>query len=211
MAPRPRSSYYRPRGRSIGASQSSYGGPSRGCFFRSYRQGCGYEPQGPRSWAAFREVWRGPCREFARCRGRLPRQEGAGVLQITGGECGPKGRLCVDRLAVGRTTAKRGGNAMRVDRATLTAWLRPIERAPPGAQLCFGSFTIRSRSRAGPALVSENRDTKSKKILFSKPAPPQAGTDGNPQGQGGPCGKRAAFSMRGNLARSSGSRKSWLT
>ena len=71
---------------------------------------------------------------------------------------------------------------MRVDRATLTAWLRPIERAPPGAPLCLGSFTIRSRSWAGPAQVSENRDTKSKKFSFQnrprrKPAQTETSRD----------------------------------
>lgn len=185
MAPRPRSSYYRPRGRGIGVSQSSCGGHPQLLFFVHIARGAATSPRGPGSWAAFREVWRGPCREFARCRGRRPRQEGAGVLQITGGECGPKGRLCVDRLAVGRTTAERGGNAMRVDRATLTAWLRPIERAPPGAQLCFGSFTIRSRSWAGPAQVSQKRDTTPKKF-FSQAAPGPSRHRRKPPGVGGP-------------------------
>lgn len=53
---------------------------------------------------------------------------------------------------------------MRVDRATLTAWLRPIERAPPGAPLCLRSSTIRSKSRAGAARVSKKRD-RSRKLV----------------------------------------------
>lgn len=68
---------------------------------------------------------------------------------------------------------------MRVDRATLTAWLRPIERVPPGARLCLGSLTIRSRPWAGPAQVSGKTDTKPKKILFSigpRPRPAQTET-----------------------------------
>lgn len=66
---------------------------------------------------------------------------------------------------------------MRVDRATLTAWLRPIERAPPGAPLCFGSFTIRSRplGRPGPGVRKTGHNYKN--FLFSigpRPKPAQA-------------------------------------
>lgn len=49
---------------------------------------------------------------------------------------------------------------MRVDRATLTAWLRPIERAPPGAPLCLSTITIRSTARGpGPPESCESGTT----------------------------------------------------
>ena len=73
---------------------------------------------------------------------------------------------------------------MRVDRATLTAWLRPIERAPPGAPLCLGSLTIRSRPLAGrgqgprkPGQVSQKRDTKSKFFFQNRPRRKPATTE----------------------------------
>lgn len=57
------------------------------------------------------------------------------------------------------------------------------------------------------ALLSQKLD----KISFLNRPPAQSVREVSLQGQGGPCGKRAAFSMRGNLARSSGPGKSCLT
>ena len=82
--------------------------------------------------------------------GRRPRQEGTGVLKITGEENGPQGRL-LDLAAIrpGAFPALKGG--VRVGARTITtARLRPIAEALTRAPDCLGTLTIRSRAQGRP-------------------------------------------------------------
>lgn len=89
--------------------------------------------------------------------GRRPRQEGAGVLQITGEENGPQGRLLdLATMWPGAFPALKGG--VRVGARTITtARLRPIAEALTRAPDCLGTLTIQSPAQgAGPPESCEN-------------------------------------------------------
>lgn len=88
-----------------------------------------------------------------------------------------------------------------------TARLRSTGWALVRAPVYLGTLTNRPVHGLGRPRCPKNGTQN----LFSIGPLAQAARAVSLQGQGGPCGKREAFSMRGNLARSSGSQESWLT
>ena len=185
MAPRPRSSLPPPARAWYRRKPKQLRGPSVAAFFVHIAGGAATIPRGPGSRAAFREVWRGPCRESARCRVGGPVK---GVLvsrKLSRGENGPQGRLLdLTAMRPGAFLALKGGVRVGV-RTITTARLRPIEEALTRAPDCLGALTIRSKVGHGPAQVSRKRDTKSKKSLL-KTGPAASRHRRNPPGTGGP-------------------------